>query len=79
MTPQTPEERNLLISALTSAHRERGAHGEIRAHRAFYDLDDAGRIEAHDETARLRALEAAASVDHLTTTARAVLARIRNA
>ena len=75
----TPEERNSLISSLSSAHRERDAHGEIRAHRNFYDLDEADRVEAHDETARLRLLEAAASADGLTSTARAVLSRIKRA
>ena len=73
----TPDERNTLILSVTSAHRERAAHGEIRAHRNFYDLDEADRVEAHDETARLRLLEAASSADSLTSTARAVLARIK--
>jgi hypothetical protein len=75
----TPEERNDLILSVTSAHRERDAHGEIRAHRAWHDLDEAGRVEAHDETARLRELEAIASNDGLSSTARAVMARIRRA
>jgi hypothetical protein len=73
----TPEERNTLILSVTSAHRERDPHGEIRTHRSFYDLGESDRVEAHDETARLRLLEAAASTDGLTSTARAVLARIR--
>lgn len=73
----TPEERNELVLSVTSAHRERDAHGEIRAHRAWHDLDEAGRIEAHDETVKLRELESFASADGLTSTARAVLARIR--
>jgi hypothetical protein len=75
----TPEERNTLVLSVTSAHRERDAHGEIRAHRAWHDLDEAGRVEAHDETAKLRALEAMASADGLTSTARAVLTRIKRA
>jgi hypothetical protein len=75
----TAEERNTLVLSVTSAHRERDAHGEIRAHRAWHDLDEAGRIEAHDETTKLRALEAYASADGLTSTARAVLARIKRA
>ncbi|MEO8878359.1 MAG: hypothetical protein ABI461_22400 [Polyangiaceae bacterium] len=79
MSTLTPEERNTLISSVSSAHRERDAYGEIRAHRAFYDLDETGRVEAHDQTARTRALEAAANADGLTSTARAVLARIRSA
>ena len=73
----TPEERALLVAAVTSAHRERDPHGEIRAHRAFWDLDDEGRTAAHDETAKLRELERVTSADGMTTTARAILARIR--
>jgi hypothetical protein len=75
----TPEERNDLVLSVTSAHRERSTHGEIRSHRNWYDLDDAARVEAHDETTKLRALEAVANADGLSSTARAVLARIRNA
>lgn len=73
----TPEERESLVAAVTSAHRERGPHGEIRSHRAFHDLDEAGRAEAFEETLRVRAIEAAAVPSGLSTTARAVLARIR--
>jgi len=73
----TPEEREALVAAVTTAHRERGARGEIRGHRAYYDLDDAGRVEAFDETARQRALEAALDAQGLSSTARAILARIR--
>ena len=73
----TPEERASLVAAVTSAHRERGPRGEIRGHRAFYDLDEAGRVEAFDETLRARALEAASDPSGLTSTARAVLAHIR--
>ena len=73
----TPEEREILVAAVTSAHRERGPRGELRAHRAFHDLDEAGRLEAFEETLRQRALEAAADARGLSTTARAVLARIR--
>jgi hypothetical protein len=73
----TPEEREALVAAVTSAHRERGPHGELRAHRAFYDLDEAGRVEAFEETLRVRSIEAAADPEGLSSTARALLARIR--
>ncbi len=72
----TPEERDALVAAVTTAHRERGPHGEIRSHRAFHDLDEAGRAEAFDETLRVRAIEAATNPTGLSTTARAVLARL---
>lgn len=73
----TPEEREQLIFAVTSAHRDRDPHGEIRGHRAFFDLDEEGRLAAHDEAAKLRALELAVGADGLTSTARAILARIK--
>ena len=72
----TPEERESLVAAVTSAHRDRGPRGEIRGHRAFYDLDDAGRREAFDATLRVRTIETAADPRGLSSTARAVLARI---
>lgn len=72
----TPEERESLVAAVTSAHRERDVRGEIKAHRAWHDLDDAGREEAFDETLRVRKVEAASDARGLSTTARAVLARI---
>ena len=73
----TPEERESLVAAVTTAHRQRGTGGEIKAHRAWHDLDEAGRSEAFDETMRARKIEAASDARGLSTTARAVLARIR--
>jgi hypothetical protein len=73
----TPTERDALISAVTSAHRDRTPHGELRFAREFHDLDEAGRIEAFEATQALRALDAALSPDGTTSTTRAVLARIR--
>lgn len=72
----TPEEKQQLIAAVTTAHRERDPHGDIRWHRAWHDLDETERVEAFDETLRVRALEAATNPAGLSTTARAVLARI---
>jgi hypothetical protein len=72
----TPEERGSLIAAVTTAHRERGTRGEIKSHRAWHDLDESGRTEAFDETLRARKIEAATDARGLSTTARAVLARI---
>ena len=71
------EERESLIAAVMTAHRARGVRGQIESHRAFYDLDEAGRAEAFDETLRARKIEAASDGRGLSTTARAVLARIR--
>ncbi len=70
-------DRERLIAAATSAHRERDVDGRAKAHPAWHDLDEAGRLGAFDATLRLRALEAASDPEGLSTTARAVLARIR--
>ncbi len=72
-----PADRERLIAATTSAHRERDPDGRAKAHPAWHDLDEAGRLGAFDETLRLRTLEAATDPEGLSTTARAVLARIR--
>jgi hypothetical protein len=72
----TPAEREALIEAVTTAHRERDPHGRVLGHRSFHDLDEDGRREAFEETRRARALEAALDPEGLSTTARAVLARI---
>ena len=71
------KDREALIEALAGAYRARDPHGAVTSHRAFHDLDDAGRIEAFDAAQRLRLLEAALDPQGLSTTARAVLARVR--
>lgn len=75
----TPQEREQLIAQATSAYRSRTAEGQVLEHPAWMDLDEAGRVEAHERTLELRALERAASAVGQTSTARAVLARIRAA
>ena len=71
-TPETEP----LIEAAAGAFRERDARGAIRAHPAWWDLDDAGRIEAFESACASRVLEAALDPEGLSTTAKAVLARI---
>lgn len=71
----TPEEE-ILVEAVTTAHRERGPGGELRAHPAWHDLGDEGRAAAFERTVVQRRLEAALDPEGLSTTARAVLARI---
>jgi hypothetical protein len=74
----TPEEREALIEATTTAFRPRDAlTGALRAHDAWHDLDEGGRLEAYDETLRVRELEAALDPEGVSTTARAVLSRLR--
>ena len=69
-------DEELLLEQVTSAHRERSVDGEVKSHPAWHDLDEAGRREAFEATARLRALERSLAAAGLSATARAVLARI---
>jgi hypothetical protein len=73
----TPEEQEALIASVTSAHRARDPFtGRARSHPAWHDLDDEGRHAAFEATIATRALEAALDPEGLSTTVRAVLARI---
>lgn len=72
----TRTERDLIEQVL-SAWRPRGRDGGLRAHPAWHDLRPDERRRAHDEAAVLRQLEAALDPDGLSSTAHAVLARIR--
>ncbi len=74
MTPPPYDES--LVEAAATSFRERDATGSVRFHRAWHDLDEAGRDEAFEVTRRLRRMEAALDPEGLSTTARAVLARI---
>lgn len=72
------DERQSLIERAASAFRPRDPRdGRARPHPAWLDLDEAGRQEAFATATRLRALEAALDGEGLSTTGRAVLARIR--
>ena len=75
----TEAEREALIEAVVSAHRPRSPQGEIRPSAAFFDLDEAGRRASFDAALEARALEGSLDPAGLSTTARAVLARIRQA
>jgi hypothetical protein len=66
-----------LIEAVAGAYRERDGRGAVRSHPAWHDLDAAGREAAWEVAARSRAMESAMDPGGLSTTARAVLARIR--
>ena len=67
-----------LIEAVAGAFRERDHRGSVRSHPAWHDLDAAGRERAWAEAARSRVMEAALDPEGLSSTARAVLTRIRN-
>jgi hypothetical protein len=73
-TPRDPA-----LDAVTTAWRPRDPGGAPRAHPAWHDLDADGRRDAYELTRALRAAEAALDPEGLSTTARAVLARIRGA
>ena len=70
------KDRDTLVEEAAGAFRARDPHGRIIACPAWHDLDEAGRDEAFTVAARSRALEAALDPEGLSTTARAVLARI---
>ena len=74
-----PHTREALIEAAAGAWRPRRPDGSLRPHPAWADLDEAGRREAFETARMARRLEAALDPQGLSTTARAVLARIRAA
>ncbi len=75
----TPAEREALVETVAGAYRPRDPLGAVRAHPAWRDLDASGREEAFELGGRRRALEAALDPEGLSTTGKAVLARIRAA
>ena len=71
----TREEEDLLVEQVAGAYRPPSLD-ELRYHPAWHDLDAAARIRAFDLATALRPLEAALDPDGLSSTARAVLARL---
>ena len=71
-TPRDPP-----LDGVTTAWRPRAPGGAARAHPAWHDLDETGRREAFEVTRALRSAEAALDPRGLSTTAHAVLRRIR--
>jgi len=65
------------VAAACSAWRPRDPRGGLRFHPAWHDLDASGREAVFEATLGLRELEAALDPEGLSTTARAVLTRIR--
>ncbi len=74
--PPSPEDEPL-IEAAAAAYRPRDPRGGIAFLPAWHDLDAAGREKAFELARALRALEAAADPRGLSSTGKAVLARIR--
>jgi hypothetical protein len=71
----TPEQQALVIEEVAGAHRP-ASRDELRYHPAWHDLDADARQRAYELARALRPLEAALDPEGLSTTARAVLARI---
>lgn len=68
----------LLIEQVVSAWRPRDRDGGLRAHPAWHDLPEDLREEAARAARRQRRIEAALDPEGLSSTARAVLSRIRS-
>ena len=73
----TTEERAIAIEETCSAHRDRDPRGTIQFHPAWHDLDSGGRMAAFTAATEQRKLEALLDAEGLSTTAHAVLGRIR--
>lgn len=71
-------DREALIERVVSAWRRRDPAGRVGSAPAFYDLEPDDRVRAFEETIAQRTLEAALDPDGLSTTARAILQRIRS-
>lgn len=70
-------DEELLIEQVVSAWRPRDRDGGVRAHPAWHDLPEGLREEAAREARRQRRIEAGLDPEGLSSTGRAVLARIR--
>jgi len=75
----SPRDTDQLLESALSAWRPRSPDGVILPHPAWADLDQASRIRLFEETLQLRAMEQALDPAGLSTTAYAVLSRIRAA
>lgn len=64
-----------LVEQVAGAYRPRSRE-ELRYHPAWHDLDEAARARAFELARTMRTLEAAFDAEGLSSTARAVLARI---
>jgi hypothetical protein len=72
----TDDDNELLIEQVAGAYRPPARDG-LRYHPAWHDLDAGARQRAFDRALALRTAEAALDPEGLSTTARAVLAKLR--
>ena len=79
--PKDPpeDEAEALLAAASTAWRPDDPSGGIAFHPAWQDLDAAGREKVYELIRSMRALEARSDAAGLSTTAKAVLAKIRRA
>lgn len=70
-------EEELLVEQAISAHRERSIDGEIVSSPAWHDLSDQTRSEAFELTVQQREFERALDAEGMSSTVKALLARIR--
>lgn len=70
------DDEELLVEQVATAWRP-PVRDELRYHPAWHDLGVEGRARAFERARALRSLEAACDPEGLSTTARAVLARIQ--
>ncbi|HEY8079760.1 MAG TPA: hypothetical protein VIF62_36770 [Labilithrix sp.] len=70
------EEEDRLVEEAAGAHRPE-PRGTLRYSPAWHDLDGAGRVRAYELARALRKVESALDPSGLSSTARAVLGRIR--
>jgi hypothetical protein len=73
----THREREALVEEAASAWRPRRPDGALGPHPAWADLDAPGRAEVHALAAASRRLEAALDPEGLSSSGRAILARLR--
>lgn len=72
---QGERDEEALIEQVAGAYRPR-SRDELRYHPAWHDLDEAARARAYELSRAMRKVEAAFDDEGLSSTARAVLARI---
>lgn len=74
---ESPRDIDLLIERVVSPWRERSPSGEIRSTPAWHDLAEDDRERAFRESVIARQIEAALDPRGLSSTGRAIMARIR--
>jgi hypothetical protein len=78
-SPSPPRPTDPLVESIAGAWRPRDPRGGVRFHPGWYDLDESARLEAFEAARANRLLEAALDPRGLSTTAKAVIARVRAA